>query len=224
MQNYPKIYGSDYPLSAAERSTTLGKVLGLLGISALFTAGGALVGPFLGWAGFWVSLIGTFACLITLGFVKEKAPLNLILLYAFSTFEGILLGLVLELYIAGGMGIVVLDAAGATAAVTLIAGTYGYTTKRDLSGLGSFLFIGLIAVIVASLIGLFLHIPFFSLVLSAIIAVLFTGFLIFDLNRIANSGEVSQGDAILLAVSVYLDILNIFYALLRILGYFSGRD
>jgi FtsH-binding integral membrane protein len=60
--------------------------------------------------------------------------------------------------------------------------------------------------------------------ISMVAAVLFTGFLVYDLNRIANAGEVSQGDAILLAVSVYLDILNLFLALLRILSYFSGRN
>jgi modulator of FtsH protease len=224
MENYPNAYGTGYQVDAAQRSATLGKVLGLLGTTAIFTALGAVVAPFVGFPGLIIALIGGFVALIALGFVKERAPLNLILLYTFATLEGVLLGAVLETYLLQrGGAAVILDAAGTTAAVTLIAGTYGYTTKRDLTGLGSILFIGLLAVIVASFIGFFLHIPLFYLVLSAITAVLFTGFLVFDLNRVANAGEVSQGDAILLAVSVYLDILNLFLALLRIFGYLRGN-
>jgi FtsH-binding integral membrane protein len=224
MQNYPYAYGSGYQVDAAQRSATLGKVLGLLGTTAIFTALGALAAPWVGFGGLIIALIGGFVALIALGFVKERAPLNLILLYTFATLEGVLLGAVLESYLLQrGGAAVILDAAGTTAAVTLIAGTYGYTTKRDLSGLGSILFIGLLAVIVASFIGFFLHIPLFFLVLSAITALLFTGFLVFDLNRVANAGEVSQGDTILLAVSVYLDIFNLFLALLRIFGYLRGN-
>jgi modulator of FtsH protease len=199
-------------------ATTLGKVMGLLAVAAAFTATGAVVGPALGRAGTFVGVVGGLICVLVLGFVKERAPLNLILLYAFATFEGIFLGGVVDAYLRAGLGAIVLDAAVVTAGVTLVAGGYGYTTKRDLSGLGSILFIGLLAVIGASLVGLFLHLPLLYTAIAAASALLFTGFLIFDLNRVANAGEVSTGDAILLAVSVYLDVLNLFLALLRLLS------
>jgi FtsH-binding integral membrane protein len=109
--------------------------------------------------------------------------------------------------------------------VTLAAGAYGYTTKRDLSGLGGILFIGLIGVIVASLVGIFIQLPLLYIVISAVSALLFTGFLVFDLNRVARSRGATEGQAILLAVSVYLDIFNLFLALLRLFGLGgSSRD
>jgi len=132
------------------------------------------------------------------------------------------LGLILDLYVASGMGTVVLNAAATTAAVTLAAGVYGYTTKRDLSGMRGILFVGLIGVIVASVVGIFVQLPLLYVGISAVAALLFTGFLVFDLNRVANSRGATEGQAILLAVSVYLDILNLFLALLRLFGFASG--
>lgn len=203
---------------------TLGKVLGLLGIAAIFTAAGALVGPGLGRGGLLISFIGSLACAFILPLVRERTPLNYILLFGFALLEGILLGQILESYIAAGMGVLVLDAALATGLVTLIAGGIGYTTKRDLTGLGGFLFIGLIALIVASLVGIFVHLAILQIAISAIGAVLFSAFLVFDLNRIANSPQASTGDAIVLALSVYLDIVNLFLFLLRLFGILRGDD
>lgn len=226
MQNYPSAWGTGARTAGAVAPDTLGKVLGLLGMASIFTAGGALLAwtLHLGYAWFWISLIGSLGCIIGLYFAKERAPLNLVLLYAFGAFEGVLLGQILETYVASGLGMIVFNAAAITAVVTLGAGAYGYTTKRDLSGLGGILFVGLLIVVAGAFIGIFVHVPLLYLGISIVAAVLFTGFLVYDLNRIANAGEVSQGDAILLAVSVYLDILNLFLALLRILSYFSGRN
>jgi modulator of FtsH protease len=212
-----------YPQVGA-RGQALGKVLGLLGVAALFTAAGALASPGLGRAGFFLGLIGAFGCLIALNFVKERAPLNLVLLCAFATFEGVLLGGILEVYIASGLGLLVLNAAAATGLVALIAGGYGYTTKRDLTGLGSFLFIGLLVLIGASIIGLFLHLALLQIAIAAGGAVLFTAFLVFDLNRVARAGQVSQGATILMAVSVYIDIVNLFLFLLELLGIVRGQN
>jgi modulator of FtsH protease len=216
-------YGADVGL--ADRSATLGKVMGLLAFAFLFTAGGAVIGPALGPGAFLLSIVGGFGTLIALQFLRERSPLNLGLLYAFATFEGMALGLILEAYIARGLGGVVLNAAATTAAVTFAAGAYGYTTKRDLSGLGGILFVGLIGVVVASLVGIFIQLPLLYIVISAVSAVLFTGFLVFDLNRVARSRGATEGQAILLAVSVYLDIFNLFLALLRLFGLGgSSRD
>lgn len=212
-----------YPQAGA-RGQALSKVLGLLGVAAIFTAVGALTSPALGRAGFFIGLIGGLGSLIVLRFVKERAPLNLILLCVFATFEGMLLGGILEAYIASGLGVLVLNAASATGLVTLIAGGYGYTTKRDLTGLGSYLFIGLLVLIGASLIGLFLHLALLEIAIAAGGALLFTAFLVFDLNRVARAGQVSQGDTILMAVSVYIDIVNLFLFILDLLGIVRGNS
>jgi modulator of FtsH protease len=217
---------SDYStgIVAGEKQAVLGKVLGLLGFAFVFTAGGAIIGRQLGAGGFLLSIVGGLGTLIALQFAREKSPWNLLLLYAFATFEGMALGLILESYVARGLGGVVLNAAAATAAVTLAAGAYGYTTKRDLTGLGGILFVGLIGVLVASLVGIFVHLPMLYIAISAVATLLFTGFLVFDLNRVANSRGASEGTVILLAVSVYLDIFNLFLALLRLFGIAGSRD
>jgi modulator of FtsH protease len=154
---------------------------------------------------------------------RAKGRPNLALLYAFATFEGLALGLILESYVASGLSSVVLNAALTTAAVTLAAGAYGYTTKRDLSGLGGILLIGLIGVVVASIVGIFVQLPALQIGISAVAAVLFSGFLVYDLNRVAQSRGATEGETIFLAVSVYLDIFNLFLALLQLFG-FANRD
>ena len=209
---------------AVQRTATLSRVMGLLAVASAFTAAGALVGLPLGRAGFFIGLVGGIACLIALGFVKDSTPLNLVLLYAFAVLEGMILGQVLETYLRAGLSRIVLDAAAVTTGVSLVAGAYGYTTKRDLTALGSVLFIGLLAVIGASLLGLFLHMPALYTAVAAAAALVFTGFLVFDLNRIAKAGQVDTGDAVLLAVSVYVDILNLFLALLSLLSAVRGHD
>jgi FtsH-binding integral membrane protein len=79
--------------------------------------------------------------------------------------------------------------------------------------------------VVASLVGIFVQLPILYIIISAVAAVLFTGFLVFDLNRVAQSRGATEGQAILLAVSVYLDIFNLFLALLRLFGFASdSRD
>src|SRR5690242_678844 len=227
MYNYSRgtPYPTDFGVGTAlgtQRSAVLGKVLGLLGFAAVFTAGGALIERNLGPGSYLLAIIGSFGTLIALQFLRERAPLNLFLLYAFATFEGMLLGVILDAYIARGMGAVVLNAAMTTAAVTLAAGTYGYTTKRDLSGMGGILFVGLIGVIIASVVGIFIQLPLLYIGISAVAAVLFTGFLVYDLNRVAQMRGATEGQTILLAVRVYLDIVNLFLALLRLFGFAGG--
>ena len=210
--------------SVAQRQAVMGKVLGLLGVAFLCTAVGALIGPRIGPGAFILSLVGSIGTLIALHFAKEKSPANLWLLYSFSVFEGMLLGLVVEGYIARGLGAAVLNAAATTGAVTMGAGIYGVSTKRDLAGFGNVLMIALVGVIVASIVGIFIQLPMLHLMLSAVTAALFTGFLVFDLNRVAHAQDVSEGDTILLAVSVYLDIFNLFLSLLHVFGFFTSND
>ena len=207
----------------AARNTVMGQVLGLLGFSFLFTAAGAWLGVNLGPGAFFPALIASVGALIALYFVRDRAPLNLGLLYLFATGEGVTLGLLLQSYLTRGLGGVVIDAAATTAAITLAAGAYGTTTRRDLSGLGGVLFVGLIGVIVASLLGIFIHLPLLHLGVSLVAAVIFTGLLVYDFNRVANTAVASTGDAIMMAVAIYLDIYNLFLNLLSILGVF-GND
>ena len=221
------MYDRSYPqITATPRATVgptvLGQVLGLLGFSFVCTAAGAWLGTALGPGAFIPALIASFGALIALYVVRERSPLNLGLLYLFATAEGVTLGILLQSYLTRGLGGVVIDAAATTAAITLAAGGYGATTRRDLSGLGGLLFVGLIGVLVAALLGLFIHLPLLHLGIALVAAVLFTGFLVYDFNRVANTAVASTGDAIVLAVAIYLDIYNLFLNLLTILQVFGS--
>jgi modulator of FtsH protease len=211
-------FGSSTYAETAREQSTLARVMSLLGLAAVFTAIGALFGPALGQIGFWVALVGGLIIILALRAARDVAPLNLILLIVFATLEGIVLGQVLELYVSAGLSLIVFQAAAATAVAALTAGAVGYSTKRDLSNLGGFLLGALVIVIVASLVGVFIRAPVLWTVISAVSAILFTAFLVYDLNRVARVQGATEGQAIMLAVSVYLDIYNLFLDLLTLLS------
>jgi FtsH-binding integral membrane protein len=213
----------DIAESRARRGTLVGQVMGLLAFSLLFTAGGALLGRAMGPGAILLSIVGSIGCLVALYFTKSRPGLNLALFYAFSVFEGMALGLIVEGYVTRGMGAVVANAAATTGGLVMLLGAYAWTTKRDLSGMGGYLTAGLLAVIVASLVGIFVQATMFHLVLSAATAVLFSGFVPYDLQRLRHA-EGGQTAAVWLAVSIYLDIFNLFLAILRIFGLFGSSD
>jgi FtsH-binding integral membrane protein len=101
---------------------------------------------------------------------------------------------------------------------------WGYTTKRDLSGWGSFLFMGLIGIIVASLVNIFLQSDAIGWAVSIIGVVVFTGLTAYDTQKIkemyyvGDDGTVAGRKAIMGALALYLDFLNLFLMLLRLFG------
>jgi FtsH-binding integral membrane protein len=205
------------------RGTLVGQVMALLAFSMLFTAGGAVVGRALGPASVILSIVGSIGCLIALYFTRTKPTINLGLFYAFSVFEGMALGLILESYFGRGMGAVVRNAAFTTGGLVVLLGGYAWTTKRGLSGMANYLFAGLLAVIVAGLVGFFVQSTLFQMVLSAVTAVLFSGWVMYDLQRLKQA-QGDQSTAVWLAVSIYLDVLNLFLAILRLFGLFGSSD
>ena len=186
------MYNQGYMRSAQAQagagSTVIAQVLGLLGFSFAFTAVGALVGSQLGPGGYLVGLIASLITLVALLLLKKRTPLNLVLLYAFTAAEGLLLGGILEEYIQAGLGGAIIDAAGTTAVVTLAASAYGVGTKRDLSNLRGILAIGLFALLGALIIGLFVHLAAFQIAVAVIGALLFTGFITIDTQRVRALG------------------------------------
>jgi modulator of FtsH protease len=98
---------------------------------------------------------------------------------------------------------------------------FAMTTKTSFLGIGKYLFITLIVVVVAALLNLFFMNSLLSIVISGVSAILFSFFIIYDTQRIYSGEFISPVDA---ALSMYLNILNLFIALLNILRTFSGRD
>jgi FtsH-binding integral membrane protein len=217
-------------ISSARRGTIVGQVMGLLAFSLLFTAGGYLVGRPLGVVGLVVGMIGSIACVLALSFARTKmsSMVALGVFYLFSVFEGMTLGLIIDSYLARGMGMVVVNAAATTAGLVLMLSAYAWTTKRDLSGMGTYLMAGLLAVLLAGLVMMVLSLfgvamGIFGFLLSVVTAVLFSGFVMYDMQRLKTAQE-GLDDPIMLAVGIYLSIFNLFLAILRIFGYLSSSD
>ena len=101
---------------------------------------------------------------------------------------------------------------------------YGYTTKRDLTAMGSFLFMGLIGIIIASIVNIFMQSSMMYFVISVLGVLIFVGLIAYDTQKIKNmymaydSGEVSAKKAIMGALTLYLDFINLFIMLLRLFG------
>jgi FtsH-binding integral membrane protein len=114
-----------------------------------------------------------------------------------------------------------------TAATFGALSLYGYTTRRDMSGMGSFLFMGLIGVVIASLVNLFLASSALQFVVSVVGVLVFAGLTAWDTQRLKNEyiygyasagGDVQERAAITGALSLYLNFINLFTLLLQLLG------
>jgi FtsH-binding integral membrane protein len=173
-----------------------------------------------------------------LGWVVMLAPIGLVLLLSFrimqmsqaaaqATFWGY------AALVGASLASILIAYTGASVAMTFFvtAGTFGamslwgYTTKRDLTGFGSFLFMGLIGIILASLANFFFKSPVMDFVISVLGVLIFTGLTAWDTQKIKNTYYAVGGDtavagkaAIMGALALYLDFLNIFLFLLRFMG------
>jgi len=172
-----------------------------------------------------------------LGLVALFAPLGLVLFLSFriqkmsvsaaqTTFwiyaglMGISIAPVLLVYTGASVAQVFFITAATFGAMSL----YGYTTGRDLSGFGSFLFMGLIGIIIASVVNMFVHSSMMQFVISVIGVLIFTGLTAYDTQSIKESysanmdGTASGRGAIMGALRLYLDFVNLFLMLIQLLG------
>ncbi|XP_075909792.1 protein lifeguard 4 [Petromyzon marinus] len=162
----------------------------------------------------WVMLI---SCVLSMGlllalFAKRRDhPTNLILLFAFTLVEAFTLGVVVTFYDHA----VVFQACVLTAAAFVGLTAYTLQTKRDFSRMGTGLFAGLWILIIAGFLGLFLRYPLVELALAGGGALLFCGFVVWDTQRLLH--RLSPEDYVEGAVSLYLDLINLFLYILRLL-------
>ena len=145
------------------------------------------------------------------------------LFLAYSVLNGVTLSVILLIYTATSVATTFFITAGVFAAMAV----YGTVTKKDLRGLGSFLFMGLIGMILASVVNIFLGSPMMSWIISAAGVLIFTGLTAYDVQRISAigaSGIMENGEAairkgaIMGALTLYLDFINLFLSLLHFLG------
>ena len=153
---------------------------------------------------------------------RNKPGLNLFMLFAFTFLTGVSLVPLLAMLIGAGKGAVIGNAFLMTAVLFGALSLFAINSKRDYSSWGKPLFITLIVVVVASLINyFFLQSSMLHIIITAGIILLFSLFTIYDTQNIANGAYDSPVDA---AVSLYLNFLNIFTALLQMLGIFGNDE
>ena len=143
--------------------------------------------------------------------------------FAITGALGFALGPVLTMYLSLPNGPQIVGTAlGGTGAIFLGLSGYALTTRKDFSFLGGFLISGLIVVLVAALANIFLAIPALSLAIAAVVILIMSGFILYDTSRMVHEGETTN--YLLMTVSLYLSMFNIFISLLHLLGFASGDD
>jgi FtsH-binding integral membrane protein len=157
------------------------------------------------------------------GYAMFVSPLKWLLFWVFSALMGISLSSIFLVYTHTSIVRVFFITAATFGALSL----YGYTTRRDLTGMGSFLIMGLFGIIIASLVNLFLASSMLQFVVSVVGVLVFAGLTAWDTQRLKNDyiygyasqgGDVAERAAITGALSLYLNFINLFTLLLQLLG------
>jgi modulator of FtsH protease len=206
-----------------QSSGLMGKVMSLLAFSFIFAAIGAFVGTqIITGISYWIVILAGFVVLFALQVLIQKPGINLFLLYLFTFLEGLGLGPLVRYYTYSSVGTNLLAEAFLITAITCIGlGFYAWTTKRDFTRLGDYLFFGLILLIVASLVNLIFRSELFVLVICVAGIAIFAGYMLFYIQR-AKYMQDTLPNAIGLTVSLFITILNLFLYILELLSILQG--
>jgi len=170
----------------------------------------------------WVAMLAPLGFILALSFGVHKMSFGTLQLvfWAFAATMGLSMASIFLVYTGGSVAKVFFITAGMFAATSL----YGYTTKRSLASMGSFLFMGLIGLIIAMVVNIFLASSALEFAISILGVLIFTGLTAWDTQRIKETYSQAHGHetagklAIMGAVSLYLDFVNMFQFLLALLG------
>ena len=197
--------------------------LALTGIVAYVTANSpAMMNAIFGTPLQWVVMLAPLGFVMVLSFGIHRMSFTTVqaVFWAFAAAMGLSLAAILMVFTGASVARVFFITAGTFAGMSL----YGYTTKKDLSGWGSFLFMGLIGIIIASIVNIFLASSALHFAISVIGVLVFVGLTAYDTQNIKNEysehhdGETSGKLAIMGALRLYLDFINLFIMLLQLLG------
>lgn len=205
-------------------TSLLGKVLWITTAGFLFTALGAYIAPEQLGISYMLLVLVNFAMIFAISATSRRSPgLALGLFYFFTTLMGVQISPILNVYLHGGAAgqTVVFQSAITTALGMAVMAVVAEFANFNYMKLGRILFFALLGLIVIGLLGIFVHVvsPGVYAWLSLII---FSGWLLFDFMRLKNQGDLYG--PVMMALSIYLDALNIFLALLQIFGGGRRRD
>jgi FtsH-binding integral membrane protein len=212
--------------SVGELNTAMSRVYGHMGlavvtsmiVSFLIGTSPALMAFFFTGAMKWIVIFAPLVVVLAVSFAWEKFSKSALtaFLHGFAALMGLSFA---TIFVAFNMGSIV--SAFMSAAILFgVMSFYGYFTKKSLDSLGSFLFVGLIAVVIASIINIFLASSLFSMVISAIAIIVFLGLTAYDTQKIRemvtyNDNGIAEISG---ALTLYLDFINIFLSLLQLFG------
>ncbi|AJE99522.1 Bax inhibitor-1/YccA family protein [Pandoraea apista] len=210
------------------RNKVLRNTYWLLALSMLPTIAGAWLGVNYGFSLFagspMVSVIAFLAIAFGFMFAIERfknSGVGVALLLGFTFFMGLMLTRLLSFVLgfSNGASLIML-AFGGTAVIFGVMATVATVSKRDFSGLGKWLFMGVLVILLASVANIWLQLPALMLTVSVLAIAIFSAYILFDVQRVVNGGETNYVTATL---AIYLDLYNIFTNLLAILGVLGGN-
>ena len=166
----------------------------------------------------WIVIFAPLVAILAVSFAMDKFSKSAltVFLHGFAALMGLSFATIFAVY---NMGSIV--SAFMSAAVLFgVMSAYGYFTKKNLDSIGQFMFIGLIAIIIASVINIFIGSTVFQMVISAIAVIVFLGLTAYDTQKIRELVSVdNDGKAeVMGALSLYLDFINLFLSLLQLFG------
>mgnify|MGYP000978885906 CR=1 FL=1 len=218
---------SGYLSSGAERNKVLRNTYWLLALSLVPTVLGAWLGVELGVAALFRGWLGMILFLgVAFGFIyaierTKNSATGIPVLLAFTFFMGMMMSPLIGMVLGFRNGVqLVMIAFGGTAGVFFAMASLATVIKRDLSGMGKFLFVGVIMLLVGGLINAFVGSTTGMIVMSMIAIGIFSAYMLYDVKRIVDGGETNYISATL---ALYLDIINVFQNLLALLGIFGGE-
>ena len=217
--SYPATTQSPHSL---EVQRVLRNTYALLAMTLIFSAAVASAAGTFRWPapGLVLTLVGYFGLLFAIHRLQNSGW-ALPAVFALTGFMGYTLGPMLTHYLSlpGGAQTVSM-ALGATGVTFLSLSAYALTSRKDFSFMGSFLFMGMVIALLAGLAAMFFDIPALSLAVSAMVALLSAGLILFETSRIVNGGERNY---VMATVSLFVSVFNLFTSLLALFG-FGGNS
>jgi modulator of FtsH protease len=216
-----------YGVSAEQRNKVLRNTYWLLAMSLVPTVLGAWVGvatgitnSLTGILGMVVFLGGAFGFIYGIEKTKNSAA-GVPVLLGFTFFMGLMLSRMIAMTLGYKNGAdLIMTAFGGTAGVFVVMASLASVIKRDLSGMGKWLFVGTIVLIVGGVINMFVGSTAGMMAMSMAAIGIFSAYMLYDIKQIIDGGETNYISATL---ALYLDIINVFQSLLALLGIFGGE-
>jgi modulator of FtsH protease len=170
---------------------------------------------------FIVFMVGAFGFIYAIEKTKNSAA-GVPVLLGFTFFMGLMLSRLLAFVLGmNGGSVLIMTAFGGTAVAFLAMATLSTMIKRDLSTMGKFLSIGAVMLLVAIVVNLFVQSSALFVTIAVLMVGIFSAFIVYDLKRVRDGEETNYISATL---SIYLDLYNVFQALLSLLGFAGSRD